>query len=268
MLREKKDIGADYSMRMQSDTVSVLARRMVPVMKRLIRMPDDPLEKQALQLVTAWNGDVRAELAEPSIYNTWLMRFMYQTFKDELGEELAADYVGERYLVLERFLDLLQGEDAFFDDVSTPATESASDIATRAFAETVDMLADYTGSDRIENWRWVKLHKIRFDHLLGKSRLLRPLVNRGPYPLGGDGETNLRAHFKEIRPPYTADLAAGIRMVVSFDPQPGAHLVLISGQNEHFMSEHYDDMTALWLQGRYFDMEASEARYRTSMRPE
>ena len=74
--------------------------------------------------------------------------------------------------------------------------------------------------------------------------------------------------LKEIQPPYTAELAAGLRMVVAFDPQPRGHLVLITGQNEYFLSEHYDDMTALWLQGKYFAMEADDARYRTVIEPQ
>ena len=134
--------------------------------------------------------------------------------------------------------------------------------------ETLEILADYTGSKDFQQWQWRKLHQIRFDHLLGKSKLLRPLVNRGPYPLGGDGETNLRALFNQVQPPYTTGLAAGLRMVVAFDPQPKGHMVLITGQNEFFLSEHYDDMTALWLQGKYFAVEDTETRYHTIMQPE
>jgi penicillin amidase len=268
MLSAGTAIDLQASMQMQIDTHSVLARRMTSMMKQLILPPADPNAQAALLRVTAWDGDVRADLPEPSIYNTWLMRFMYQTFRDELGDELAADYVGERYVILERFLDLLQNQSAFFDDVTTEATETASDIATRAFTETVEILTEYTGSADLQDWQWGQLHRIRFDHLLGKSSFLRPLVNRGPYPLGGDGETNLRAHFREIQPPYTADLAAGFRMIVVFDPQPKGHIVLITGQNEYFLSEHYDDMTALWLQGKYFSIEEGEVRYQTIMQPE
>ena len=236
-------------------------------MKRLIDVPADSLAEKACNRVLSWDGDIRPELPEPSIYNTWLMRFMYQTFKDELGTELAESYIGERYIVLERFLELLQTESPFFDDIETPAKETASDIASRAFMETIDILAEFTGSRDIQQWHWSKLHQIRFDHLLGKSKLLRPLVNRGPYPLGGDGETNLRALFKQIKPPFNIGLAAGLRMVVAFDPQPKGHLVLITGQNEYFLSEHYDDMTALWLQGEYFPVEEAEFRYQTLMQP-
>jgi len=268
MLKAKDGLDVAYTVQMQNDTRSVLARRMIPLMRRLVRAPADPQAQDALHRVTTWDGDIRPELPEPAIYNTWLVRFMYQTFQDELGETLAADFVAERYIVLERFLQLLQDESAFFDDVTTAAKETASDIATRAFMETMRILTDFTGSADVRDWQWGRLHRIRFDHLLGKSKLLRPLINRGPYPVGGDCETNLRAHFKEIQPPYTAELAAGLRLIVAFDPEPRGHMVLITGQNEYFLSEHYDDMTDLWLQGKVFAMEAADARYKTVIEPQ
>jgi penicillin amidase len=267
MLRAENNCDVHTAMQMQNDTRSVLALKMIPIMRRLIRTPENSLAEEALRRVAAWDGDMRPELPEPSVYNTWLIRFMYQTFKDELGEELAASYIGERYIVLERFLELLEDRSSFFDDTGTPERESASDIATRAFMETLEILTDFTGSADMAQWHWRKLHRIRFHHLLGKSRVLRPLVDRGPYPMGGDGETNLRALFNQVVPPFTVGLAAGLRMVVGFDPRPRGHLVLITGQNEFFMSEHYDDMTRLWLKGGYFPVEETEARYETVMQP-
>jgi penicillin amidase len=267
MLRAENANDVHTTMQMQNDTRSELALKMIPIMKRLIRTRKNARAEQALQQVAAWNGDMRPELPEPSVYNTWLIRFMYQTFKDELGEELAASYVGERYIVLERFLALLRDQSSFFDDTGTPEKETASDIATRAFMESLEILTDFTGSPDMAQWHWRKLHQIRFKHLLGKSKALRPFVNRGPYPMGGDGETNLRALFNQIVPPFTVGLAAGLRMVVGFDPQPRGHLVSITGQNEFFMSQHYDDMTGLWLRGKYFPVEGAEVRYTTVMRP-
>jgi penicillin amidase len=267
MLRAENDYDVHTTMQMQNDTRSVLALKMIPIMRRLIRAPQNSRADEALQQTAAWDGDMRPERPEPSVYNTWLIRFMYQTFNDELGDELAAAYVGERYMVLERFLELLREESPFFDDVGTSAKEGAGDIATRAFMETLEILTDFTGSPHIEQWHWRKLHQIRFDHLLSKSKVLRPFVNRGPYPMGGDGETNLRALFNQVEPPFTVGLAAGLRMVVGFDPQPRGHLVLITGQNEFFMSEHYDDMTGLWLKGKYLPVEDAEIRYLTIMQP-
>jgi penicillin amidase len=268
MLKQGGKMSAADFGRMQVDTTSELAKELLPEMIALIPPPEEPRARKALEILGRWDAKAAADSPAAAIYNTWLVRFMVQTFADELGPELAAEYVGQRYISLERFLDMLKHRSAFFDDAATPGVEGAPDIAARALRETLKLLEEATGKAEIADWRWGDVHRIRFDHLLGKSALLRPLVNRGPYPLAGDGETNLRASFTDTRPPFTAELAAGLRLIVSFDPEPRGRMVLITGQNEYFLSPHYDDMTRLWLEGGSFSVEDEKPRYALSMRPE
>lgn len=251
--------------RMQTDLRSGLAPVIVPLMKRLVR-PTNEKEKGLLERVIRWDGAVRAEDPAPAIYNTWLVRFMMQTFTDELGEDLATEYVSERYISLERFLDLLEKDSPFFDDQRTPERETPSDIATRAMTETCGMLARVTGKEDPSSWTWGEVHHLCFEHPLGKDARLKRWVNPPSVPLAGDGETNLRAHFYEVAPPYTAFLASGIRLVVGFDPEPRGQMVLITGENEWFLGEHYRDLTDLWLSGDYMDMEHQAFRYETRLR--
>jgi penicillin amidase len=267
MATARDKIDPAYIRQMQLDTTSELAKALHPRMLALIRAGSDPRAQSALDRIVRWDGKVAADDPAPAIYNTWLLRFMVQTFSDELGPELAAAYVGQRYISLERFLSLLDQNSAFFDDTTTPAVETAADIAGRAFQETLALLSEATGKTDVSSWTWGAVHGIRFDHLLGRSALLRPIVNRGPYPLAGDCETNLRAHFNEVKPPFTAELASGLRLIVRFDPEPQGDMVLITGQNEYFLSPHYDDLTRLWLAGGYFSMEGETPRYTAGMTP-
>lgn len=116
-------------------------------------------------------------------------------------------------------------------------------------------------------WKWGEIHKIRFDHVLGSSALLRPLVNYGPFSFAGDGETNKRARFNEMAPPFIADLASAPRIVVSFEPQPKAYMMLITGQNEYFMSKHNTDMTDAWLANDYFLVDDEPVTYTMKLLP-
>ena len=168
---------------------------------------------------------------------------------------------------MERFFDMVEKGDGFFDDVNTPAVESVSDIATRAFRETCSLLETHFKNADPSSWAWGKIHVIRFDHVLGKSALFRPLVNYGPFPFEGDGETNNRARFPEVAPPFVADLASAPRIIVRFDPQPKAYMMLITGQNEHFLSRHNTDMTDAWFRHEYFCMEEEPPKYIMKMNP-
>jgi penicillin amidase len=266
MLLDRDRIDAAYIKRMQTDSRTELAGRVLLLMKRHIT-PRDARAARVLDMVLGWDGWAGTDSTAAAVYNTFLVRFMFQTLVDELGEDLAQEFVGQRYASLERFLSLADEGSDFFDDVRTPRREGVGEIATRAFHETLELLSRHTGSRDPAAWTWGKLHAIRFDHVLGRSRLLARLVNEGPFPFQGDCETNNRAHFTEVAPPFTATLAAGLRLIVVFDPQPRGEMMLITGQNEWFMSRHYKDMTRLWLRGDYFSVEGSEAAYRLEMVP-
>ena len=214
-----------------------------------------------------WDGDNRKDSAGASLYNTFYVRLAMQILVDELGADLAAEYVGERYISMETILSMAEKGSEFFDDVNTPEKESVSDIVARAFKETCEILKEVSGKSDPSTWAWGGMHKIRFDHVLGNSALFRPLVNYGPLPFEGDGETNNRARFNEVAPPYIADLASAPRIIVKFDPQPKGYMMLITGESEHFMSRHNTDMTDAWLRHEYFAVDEEPVKYRMSLEP-
>ncbi len=268
MLKKKDNLNPRDMRTIQTDTHSVLAEKMKGIMKKYVKPGEDNRIKQALSLVMEWDGNVTRESVAASIYNTFYVRFFMQTIQDELGEELAEKYVAERYISMDRFFELLENDSGFFDDISTEKKESRENIATRAMNETLDLLEETTGSADMKSWKWGDIHVIRYDHFLGKSALLEPIVSYGPFPFEGDGETNNRARFKEVKPPYVGYLASAPRMVVRFDPEPRAWMMLITGENEYFMSPHRTDMITAWRNHEYFSVEESEVRYRMKLTPE
>ncbi|NWG02746.1 MAG: penicillin acylase family protein [Syntrophaceae bacterium] len=268
MIRDKKGLDIEYMKKVQTDTFTVLADKIRQIIKKYVKTDgSDPQMQKALDLLTKWDGDIQKDAAAPSIYNTFYVRFAFLTLADELGDDLAVEYIGERYISMDRFFEMVDHESEFFDNVLTPETETISDIATLAFKETLSLLERYTGSNDPESWKWGKLHIIKFDHVLGKSALFRYLVNNGPFPFEGDGETNNRARFNEVVPPFVTDLASAPRIIVKFEPKPKAYMMLITGENEFFMSKHNADMTRAWLRKEYFCMEEEPYVYSLVMEP-
>jgi len=267
MVKMKKEHSLEDMLAMQNDVHSVLAGKVKGLIASLVNPGSDARVKRALEMVRAWDGAAPMDSAPAAISNTFLMRFMYRTFADELGEALAAEYVGQRYISLERFFELLEKKSDFFDDTSTPAKETPADIAAAAFRESLDLLEKAQGTARMERWTWGKVHVIKFDHPLGASKLLRPLVSHGPLAMDGDGETNRRAGFLEVAPPYITYIAAGMRMAVQFDPGPRGRLMLVTGENEYFMGPHDTDMIDAWMKGEYYDAEREPAKYRMVFSP-
>ncbi|MEW6528088.1 MAG: penicillin acylase family protein, partial [Spirochaetota bacterium] len=268
MLRGKKNLDVEYMKTIQTDTHTVLAGKIKNIVKKYVsREKLEEYMKRAYDMLMQWDGNSSRDSVAASIYNTFYVRFAYQTLVDELGDEVATEYVSERYISMERFFEMVKTGSVFFDDTSTQQKETIGDIATRAFTETCILLEDIYGTKKIEKWQWGQIHKIKFDHVLGKSSLFRPLVNYGPFPFEGDGETNCRAKFLEVVPPFIADLASAPRIIVMFNPHPSGYMMLITGENEHFMSKHNTDMVDAWLAHEYFSMQGEKATYSMKLVP-
>jgi len=268
MLRDKKGLDVEYMKKVQTDTHTVLADKVRHIIRKYVKVDEsDRRMQKALEILAKWDGNNQKDAAAPSIYNTFYVRFAFLTLADELGDDLASEYIAERYISMERFFEMVDNGSEFFDDLRTPERETISDIATLAFKETLSLLERHTGNKDPESWTWGKLHIIQFDHVLGKSALFRPLVNYGPFPFEGDGETNNRGRFNEVTPPFVTDLASAPRIIVKFEPKPKAYMMLISGENEYFMSKHSTDMTNAWLRHEYFCMEEEPSVYCLIMEP-
>ncbi len=268
MLRNKKGLDVEYMKKVQTDTHTALADKVLNIIRKYVKVDEsDSRMRKALELLAKWDGNNKKDAVAPSIYNTFYVRFAFLTLADELGEDLATEYISERYISMERFFEMVDHGSEFFDDVRTPGHETVSDIATLAFKETLSLLERHIGKKDPESWTWGKLHTIQFDHVLGKSSLFRPFVNYGPFPFEGDGETNNRARFNEVAPPFVTDLASAPRIIVKFEPKPKAYMMLITGENEYFMSKHNTDMTDAWLRKEYFCMEEEPVVYRLVMEP-
>ncbi len=268
MLENRNDLTVEDMQEMQTDTHTVMADKIKDILKKFVDTGNYEDMQKAKEAVLQWDGNVTEESTAASIYNTFYVRFAFQTLRDELGDELAEQFVSERYISMERFYRLVEEGSVFFDDTTTDEKESVADIATRAFRETLDLLEEATGSSKIKKWQWKKIHSIRYDHMLGRAAFLKPFVSYGPVPFEGDGETNCRARFKEIAPPYTAYLASAPRMVVKFTPEPKGYMMLITGENEYFMSSHRTDMIKAWHGREYFPVEDPEFKYSMDLVPD
>lgn len=261
MLRDKDDIDVNYFKKMQTDTRTVLASKIQSLMQRYITTGSD-LEKAALESVLSWDGYNHKVSIAPSIYNTFYVRLFHRILADDIGEDLADEYIASRYVSQESLFRLIEESSEMIDDRSTPEIETLDNITSAAFKETVEMLSTLFDSTDIRNWHWGEIHQIKFDHVLGKSAMLKPLVNYGPFPFEGDSETNNRARFYESKPPFIANLASAPRIVVRFNPEPQGHMMLITGENEYFLSRHNTDMTDAWLRHEFFSVENSEVVYK------
>ncbi|MCL6430391.1 MAG: penicillin acylase family protein [Anaerolineae bacterium] len=253
--RERTDLG--YVQEMQFDQLSPAARAVAAHLARL--EPADGELTSIVQVFCAWDGQLDKGSVAAALFELFIPRFVQLALKERLGD-LTAHYLGKGptpVLAETTMLGCRAWE--WVERALSHPTEVGFDAQTRdrlaaeALREVAAGLREELGPD-MANWTWGRLHRLTFEHLLGRSKLLAPFFNRGPYPVGGDATTIWATgpSTAELRgetltgPPY--------RFIVDLG-DPGRSLSLLApGQSGHPVSPHYDDQIEAWFSKGYHPM--------------
>ena len=99
------------------------------------------------------------------------------------------------------------------------------------------------------NWAWGRLHMVTFGHIAGRVPALAGHFNRGPYPVGGDGNTifatggglTVEASAAVVGPPF--------RFIADLSDLSRCYGLLAPGNSGRPDSPHYDDQIDGVVQG-------------------
>ncbi|MDH4209068.1 MAG: penicillin acylase family protein, partial [Anaerolineae bacterium] len=251
LLGEKEVVGIEDIEQIQGDRYSLAAEVFTP---RLLHIePEGFLQERALNELRAWDYQCTAESTGAAIFHVFYMKLVENTFGDELGDELLAEYLDGwtwHYLALEGMIE--DEDNPWFDDVTTVGRENRDDMVLRSFEEALDYLGNRFG-DVPHAWEWGRLHGVTFVHQpLGESGIavLESIFNRGPVQVGGSGDTVNAARF-DPQEPYSTTNGVSQRLIVdlsNFDNSLSTHT---TGQSGLAFHRHYDDMISLWRDVEY-----------------
>jgi penicillin amidase len=180
---------------------------------------------------------------------------MTNTFADDLGGTLAAEYLGtlrdESAILLNKLV--ADPNNAWWDDTRTPQHETRDDILRKSLQEAAGILTTGQGADPAK-WSWGALHTITFAHTLGVAKPLDRLLNIGPYPMPGDAYTVATGGFTENKDgPHTYRQTShpSMRMINDAGDWEQMQLIFAPGESGQVGSNHWDDQVAGWLHGQY-----------------
>ncbi len=243
---------AESVARAQMDSKSLFAELLLDSLMPDLDKVSDPVLREALEYLKEWNLDNTTDSVAATIYHEFLLNFARNTFADEMGKELAKEYLDDYYLWIERFIEFVQEDSHWFDNVRTKEVESRDDIAVKSFSQAVAALRERLGDD-MSKWEWGSVHQVEFRHPLDRSRIARMLFNLGPFPFPGDGESVNRGTFG-FNKPYDVTMAASLRHVMDFSRLSNTLAVHTTGQSANPVSPHYSDLASKWLNGEYVTM--------------
>jgi len=221
---------------MQNDCVGEFARVLLPAL--LARLPPSAAsseeDRAILADLRAWDGSYRADLTAPTTFDRWQRALGAAIWSDEF----AAGPDGARLPFPRRDVTaalVLAGASPWFDDRTTPETETLDDRVAVSFRAAVDDLHTRLGGFG-PAWSWGRVRPTRIAHLAR-------LPGFGVDGLSVDGQ------YGTIRA-VTGGAGPSWRMVVEVGDPPRAWGEYPGGQNGDPASARYVDGIEDWRIGR------------------
>lgn len=211
----------------------------------------DKLETESLAMLTNWKGEYETVAIGPTIYNKWLAFIFELSHRDELGELYDA-FVSTHTMKCTIAPFIQNDSSIWWDNIETPdIRETRSDIVFNAYQAAIAQLRKEYG-DAPETWAWGNAHVLEYKHLVGDKKPLDRIFNLGPFALSGGNEVINNQGFKlSTEGKHTTSFGPAMRRIIDFSDPENSYSVLPSGQSGYFMSKHYNDQVALYIQGQF-----------------
>jgi penicillin amidase len=213
---------------MQTDTVSLTVDEVLPGLLKL--HPGDDDQREVLDRLAGWNGDLAPDSQEAAIYELWLSAIMRRLVGERIGDELFTAYSGFREIFIGETMPAMLAH----------STDRVDPEALRqALQEAIEVADGRT---------WGEVHALRLAHPLSRIPGLDHLFVAATIPYGGDESTicqgamdPLRGHTPAVIPSWRAvwDLADLERSVA----------VVPSGVSGNPASPHWADQAPLYADG-------------------
>ncbi len=258
----------------QMDARVLRAGRLVPSLAGIEPATEDG--RRVLGRIRTWDTECGVDSLGCAAYMAFELALQRAMFDDDLGPELAREYVGQAPSWPAVQALLADPDDPFWDDTTTPVVERAPDILRRALDTAGATLRADVGDPA--RWVWGRLHTVTFaEPTLGSSGIgpLEWYFTQGPYPVGGAAgapdNTYWQADAAYPDPDDPDAEPAGLETVFSVTNLPsyrlavdmgdldGARIVITTGNSGHPFSAHYGDLIDEWRTGRTVPLPFSPA---------
>jgi penicillin amidase len=251
--QEKLDIPSIQ--RMQFDQVSNHARILACLVGNLTGV--EASMKEIVMLMKAWDGKLAPSSPAGAVYEVLVRKVLALMIDGKLGE-MGPTYRGKGPNSGLWGMHSWEWLEKMLANPASPwwdlgSGERRDDVLKLALKETIAFLQTELGS-RPDNWAWGKLHQMSFRHILGRQPLLAATFDRGPYPIGGDGNTIWATFTSEFDLSHSYVVGPPFRFIADMADLAHARGLLAPGQSGHIASPHYADGIPAWFEQGYHIM--------------
>jgi penicillin amidase len=238
MLSATKNATADSMRIMQSDSYSILAQNILPVLLQKVTTARlNATQTEAFDIISSWNKSYTADAIGASIFDRWTSRLFSEIWTDDFTDAGKPMQFPSRDRTVE--LILKDPGSKWFDNVNTPAKETLDELVNQSFIDACDSLEKQFGPIG-KSWEWANLKQTNVPHLLNL-----PGFGSGKLMIGGSKGT-INALTEHNGPSW--------KMIIELGKKPKGHGVYPGGQSGNPGSPFYDNMIDTWAGGKLYDL--------------
>jgi len=234
--------------KMQADTVSRLARELLPVAASA--KPGTEGGRRAHAWLAGWQGDMAVDSVPALVFATWYRELTRLVYEDELGD-LFRESWEQRAAFMFAVLKGERGYERWCDDVRTPARETCVSMVGRAFdLAAIDIERRYGEAPA---WRWGRAHPAASDHRpLGYFPFVSRLFNVVPETPGDSYSVNVGHFFiRDEERPFANRHAASLRAIYDLADLERSLFMQTTGQSGNVLSPWYASFAERWAKVEY-----------------
>ncbi len=231
--------------RMQVDTMSPVARKLVPLMLQAEAL--DAADEALVSMLEDWDYRFTLDSEAATIWATWAALLRDELLGDELNGLEPPDYAGF-FAPLQKALG---GEKAeWCDDTGTEPVEDCAHVLTTSLTATRLLLEERFGADPA-GWKWGEVVRFRLVHQgFGNLPVLGARFSRETPMQGGPESLFINAMLPEEAPTFkTSYFSSSYQGIYDLSSLEDSLFMMSGGSSGHFKSPHYNDMTPLWTAG-------------------
>ncbi|HTQ34167.1 MAG TPA: penicillin acylase family protein, partial [Stellaceae bacterium] len=230
----------EASAAIQADTLSLEAKRLVPLMTKIV--PSNDMAREVVERLRDWDFRMDADKVEPLLFTAWLRAFAHSIFFSRLGN-LAADYWDLKPQVI---TNILTQRPDWCADPKKP-NETCETRLSEALDTALDELR-HTYGNEMAQWQWGRAHIAYFPNaIFERVPLLRDWLRVTiPTPGGYDTVNRGPSVIRDDAHPYEQRFGAGLRIITDMAAPEQSRMMIVPGQSGNPLSSHYTDLLARW----------------------
>jgi penicillin amidase len=217
----------------------------------------DTVETKALKTLESWDNLMRVDGVAPSIYQMFVLKFLENTLKDELGEALFRQFLYLDFIPARKFLEFISDStNVFFNNVATKEQLSKDYIVVKSFKNAVTELRTMFRSNNINDFKYGEWHKLQLEHPFSKVKFFSHTFSMEKVSIGGNNSTINYAGSK-LFDPGNVEVGPSARFIADLQDTL-VWWILPGGNSGQVTSKNYSDQFQLWLSGGYISVSMSK----------